>query len=233
MLNAESYSDVYPVENVLDKRLPKLWRGTEDDEQRIVIDFGSAIEIQAIAILGHNFDQHTVRVEANDTDSWVAPAVSYTPADFKKIIWTLYDGTNYRYWSIFIDSTYTDTIPEIGYLYLGNLFNLPIDMSRDFSKKKTDNSSSIQSDQGSQYTYDGVRLRQLNVKFPYIQEDYAELLDAMFDAVHKQPFITIFDITDSHSSFDPIYGFVNTDVDFQYNQQRQYWTIAFGLQEAN
>ena len=104
------------------------WRsGTPSDPESLVFDLGSAQEVKAAAVYGHNISSGgTVKIQGNTADAWGAPALEET------IAWRtgtlhryLTSATKtYRYWRLLIegDSGNPDGYIEVSEVYLGDYF---------------------------------------------------------------------------------------------------------------
>ena len=78
-ITASSALTDYPAVNVTDQRLSTLWKTDASTTQSIVFDFGSALPVTVIAVLGHNLVSSTViNVYANTSNTWSSPAYSTT-----------------------------------------------------------------------------------------------------------------------------------------------------------
>jgi hypothetical protein len=233
-VTSSDYSDVYPFANVLDLRLSKIWKGTDDDvDQRIVIDCGSAVAPDAIAICGHNFDVQTIKIQANTSDSWGSPAFSYTFTSIEDLLYYFYSGTAYQYWSILIEDNDASHIPEIGYIFFGDYFRLDVGISP--SKVRRDKSIFDQSDQGALFSYDGEIFREYKISIPLLAESEIEDFEEMLDVVKKKPFITIFDSTNARTQFKPLYGFIPNDIEDikpDSSSSLTLFSLSFSLKEA-
>ena len=198
-LAASSFSATYPIDNVKDAKLDKKFMGTDTDvDQRIVIDAVAAVAPQFIALIGHNFTTETITIQANATNSWGAPpAYTYVFTSISDLLYHLYTGVAYRYWSILIeDCVIPGTPPEIGYIYIGTYIT--------FTNPETETPSDIDDDSIAEksktntlYGTKGNMLKQnFNLTFTLIEDTEYTKLKTMFIAVGKAlPFIIVWDTT--------------------------------------
>jgi hypothetical protein len=119
-LTASTENAQYPVSNINDPRRTKTFRSTSNSDN-IVIDFGSAEEIDHFAIVDNwqnGFGVTSITIEGNGTDSWGAPAFSTTATldtTFGVSIKAFASAQTYRFWRIVLTST-------LGYCEIANMF---------------------------------------------------------------------------------------------------------------
>ncbi len=105
------------------------WRTGAGGDQSAVINFGSAILIQAVWLVRTNFT--TVRIQGNPTDSWGAPAfnqeftIAQSPWNFRYQLGVRLTGFTYQFMRVFIPSQ-TPTDGSSAYL-LGGVWAGPIE----------------------------------------------------------------------------------------------------------
>ena len=119
IITASSEASGFSLSNVSDIRLVKKWRSTSDTGEWVKIDMGAIVNVDAVAIAGHNLTSgSTVKIQGNATDVWTSPSVDITIAyrsDIMYYIWS--SAENYRWWRfIFIDASNPDTYLEVGRL---------------------------------------------------------------------------------------------------------------------
>lgn len=93
----------------------------------LVINFGTAKEIQCLAIFDHNLTSGaTITWEVNNSNSWITPAGTYSITyNANKILYYPTSIPNYQYTRLAItDTSNPDNYIEIGKLYLGPYLEL-------------------------------------------------------------------------------------------------------------
>ena len=91
----------------------------------IIIDFdmGSAIDVDCVAVLGHNFTTSvTCNIKADDDPAFGSPGVNLNLTyNADQIIYLWSSTQSYRYWRLSIDDATNTAYPWIGELILGKL----------------------------------------------------------------------------------------------------------------
>ena len=235
-ITGTSYSEVYSVNNIQDKKLTKIFKGTNsDNNQRIVIDAGVSIIPELFAILGHNFTTETISIEANSSDVWGAPAFSYQFTEIKDIMYYQYSGVAYRYWSIYIencDIPYNP--PEIGLVYMGDIVEFT-DPSVITPSNVDDNTVFEKSADNTLYAYKGETIRQnfqLGFNNNIFNADFI-ILKSIFSEVGKAyPFIIIWDTTEDFAAVPNIYCNFMTGITIEEMAGYEVSSISFTVEEC-
>lgn len=104
-----------------------------DAPWRLVVDFGGAVDLEALALVGSNLTTSaTVVVKLNTADSWGSPAQTFLLVPWNQtttgVLLTLFGASHvYRYMAIEItDATNPDGYYEVGVAYPSPVFELPI-----------------------------------------------------------------------------------------------------------
>lgn len=129
--SATSAVATLPPANLGDANRQRVWRSTGlASPERIVADLGSALALDAVALVSHNLrTAATVTIKANTADSWGAPAFSvaftiYDDKDTDVVVKVLASTQTYRYWAIeMTDAGAPDGYFEIGVAVLSPLFS--------------------------------------------------------------------------------------------------------------
>lgn len=186
-ITADSYNDTFTAENLKTRSLTKIWKGPNSGtDQRIIIDAGASVAPQIIAILGHNFTTETISIQANSSDSWGSPAIDYEFASIKDIMFYLYTGTAYRYWSILIENcNIPDTPPQIGHIKIGSLLDFSDPAA--LNSPGIDDNSVFQKSEGNElFGYKGqILARKFELDFQQLTESEVEDFIDMFTEVGK------------------------------------------------
>lgn len=118
----------YPAANLKLLPIAKVWRSAAAalTNVDITLDLGSAMSINFIGLINHNFTTAvTVSVAAGATTGYADYAASMTYREFDMWVTTFANPQSYRYWRIRItDAANTDNFIEVGYVMLGSATQL-------------------------------------------------------------------------------------------------------------
>lgn len=135
MLSSLTADSSYPVSNLLDKEMDKVYRSTSTSSEVISVDFGEDVTIDTIFLGNHNLLEATgsMVVEGDTTSS--PTTVRASPA------WRLYDifvflnpALTLRYWDIVLADTNTAVL-QAGQLIMGESVAFPRRYSHAHQKK--------------------------------------------------------------------------------------------------
>jgi hypothetical protein len=182
----------YPIENLDDKRLSKIFKTTSAEDQSIVFD--GPIKATRIVIAGHNFSVDSmIRVQGNNTNVWTAPSYNSLATYKSGIILHKITEATYNYWRLFVDDAESNANDylSIGRLFLGEFLQMPGMKIDQILTKKTTSENKISSSGGvfgdKRYGY-----RSLTVNFPSVSETQRQALLTMWDAVENiEPFFIV------------------------------------------
>lgn len=208
-LTASEENSEYPGSNAKDLNYSKTWRTTGADAtpRRMVIDFGSAVAIDAIALLNINIQSTaTVTFEAHTADSWGAPAhgpITITATGMDGIRRNIYHALpatqTYRYWRINItDNGNPNGFIEVGTIFMGMKVALS-DMYTENPRKRTNRPNVEHRTEWDQaYVYKKNYGYVFDLSWENCEEDTAEELLALDRAVegNAYPFVLVLDDTD-------------------------------------
>jgi len=200
-LTANSNNINYPVVNLLNSKLSRLFRTSSSTTATVVYDAGAAISVDCVNIANHNISSSvtTLKLQGNASDSWGAPSVDETLTYSTGIITKQFTGGSYRYWRIHIvDATNSDGYIQIGRAWIGQAYDAP-DIGTSITHDKI--STSVKSKTISGQTELDIRYKYetVNASFPAVT--HAQKL-AIFDTSFEQtdigiPFFVTFDETGS------------------------------------
>jgi hypothetical protein len=199
-LSATSEDTLYPIDNITDIRLSKIWKATSIATQTIIIDCVSSASLGVIAILGHNLTGATIKLQGNRSADFTTPAFSYTfsSAEIDDVIYYISDNTvAYRYWAIKIENAVF--IPYIGHVFF-DIRDFIIDQLTtnitpvDFE----DASVYIRNEIGSLYGYKNeIILKSFQIVFEDISYVEYDALMVFLEHVGKVlPFIILWNVED-------------------------------------
>lgn len=118
-LFASSTQRGYSTPMLQDKAVATKLKFQGHDDEYVIIDAGAAVPVSGVAIFGHNFTGAAdITLEANDTDSWLAPAFSLT-LTVATAMAQCFPAEAYRFWRLHVEDPTNAAEAELGALYLG------------------------------------------------------------------------------------------------------------------
>lgn len=232
-ITASSEASGYPVTGLNDYIVATKWRSTGDTDEWVKIDFGAAMNITDVAIIGHNFTSGaTVKVQGNATDAWGAPSVDETITWREYIMDKNFTGGSYRWWRIHIaDGANPDGYVEFGYPFLGPSLTLGDIIGREFSMIYVENSIMHVTRTGQMYGDPGITQRLWTFSLPHVSGSELTNLDTLWDTVGKhRPFILFIDEDDTTNN-PPVFGIFNEDWDWNHIT-RNIYNLSFPIMEV-
>lgn len=218
-LTASSEESGYGVANIEDIRLSRAWRATGDTSEWVKVDMGAAVNVQGVAILGHNLTSGaTIHIQANATDVWTGPTVDVTLTWKEGVIWYFWPSSqSYRWWRITIaDASNPDAYVEIGRWMLSLTYELDEFPDADLVERIID--PSVVNYSVSQQLYADIRTkyRIYSIGMGTIAEATRENLLAFFDLVRVyDPFVLLLD-ENKTTYLEPIYCVLNKPPSFSH-----------------
>lgn len=158
----------------------------------IVIDFGSAISCDALAIIAHNFSSGIrCKLQGNSSDSWSAPAIEETITYNSKTMVNFFTADSYQYWRIvFDDFDNTDGYVQIGRVFLGTALTVSSSAGYNFPINFDDTDDFFKSETGNIFGRPGVKLKGYSFTFPNWDQAMVNSFDTMWEAIGRiQPFV--------------------------------------------
>jgi hypothetical protein len=198
VLSVNSSLPNYPVTNVLDSRLSRIFKTDGELTAEIVFDAGSAVTVSGIAIANHNisFSFSTVKLQANATDVWTAPSFELDLTCESSLISCDFPEETYRYWRLqVIDSTNANGYIQLGRVWIGQSYVTP-GISTTLTHDRT--SASVKSSSTSGQTYQDKRFlySSINTTFPAVTHtEKAEIFNILDTIDIGEPFFVTFDET--------------------------------------
>jgi len=167
-LVASSSESGFPVTNTQHRWHTRTWRSESGftggpADVYIKADLGNSHNINTLIIKNHNFSMlesiDGLRIQANDSDAWGAPAFDKPVTMTSGLIIKFFSNTqNYRYWRLVMTDTLNpDTYLEIGRIFLGSYFEPYYNFQSrkpsflDLSTVKRSTGGQISSDQKPRY----------------------------------------------------------------------------------
>lgn len=114
----------YPEERLYDRALDLYWKDTATQAFTFHVDYGSAIEIDALFIDKHNFNSCAMQFQysANDAD-WSDAVTDWTQGDNNQIAKVMGSSQTKRYWRVTVASMANPKCSEV-FISLG--YDFPI-----------------------------------------------------------------------------------------------------------
>jgi hypothetical protein len=249
-INPLTENPLYPFNTGLkDTRLSRSARTTDDSAQTIVFDFGSAKDVDYVALIDTNFQSGaTVTIEANATDAWGAPSLgptaltryagdSYTRPSGDTVskydVWMVAASGSYRYWRISInDATNPDTHLDMGACFIGEYLQMPgMDAGQAIPLKS--NSIASRSFTGQTQGDRRLKYKSANISFPTITQTEKDDIDDFFlFSDLTTPFILLI-WEDDLTVEKPIYATLTKDLDWKKHPLNGLlWTLSLDFTET-
>lgn len=219
-LSATSEDSEWPVENVQDQRIAKVWKtGASVALESVVIDFGSAVAIQSFVCFAHDLleTDSVIKIQGNASATWTAPSVDVTLTWASgAIVYNWSSAQTYRYWRFTFTKASAGVTRSIGRLFLGPLMTATGPIDKGYKTRKVDPSIVTESIPGQTYSNVKTTFREWTLSFDGFLQAEKVLYDSMTAAVgtHTAVFLQV------HSSTSPltewIYAYLKKTPDFDY-----------------
>ncbi len=204
-LVASSAQLPYPIENVQQQHLPKVWKPTGKVSENIVGNTG-AFTPDGAFIAGHNFTESAViKIQGNDSDSWGSPTVDITMTRGEHYYYAFTGFSELAYWRFLIaDSTNPDDI-EVGRAWLGVAVEIPVP-SRQFTENIDDTTNIDFGLTGQSFGDIGYQFREMDIMIPKNTEAQKAILKTYYATVKKaQPHFVNFAVG-MEDRLEPMYS---------------------------
>jgi len=215
-LSANSEEGYYPVANVQDYQLAKVYRSTDDTAEWVKVDAGSGNTITATGacILGHNLTNGgTYKIQGNATDSWGSPSLDETFSYDSDIMIETFDSAEYRFWRFSLaDDSNPDTHLEIGRLFLGTYLEFADQPSKDFPLSYEDTSSVEYSITGQAFGDEGIIYKLYNFKYPYWTDTVRKNVVTMIEDIKLVKPVILVPDENNTDKLVPVYAKLNDNL---------------------
>jgi hypothetical protein len=230
----------FAASNVNELPLKRLWRSTDDDDEWLKFDLGSAQAVDTFTIHDNNISSSaTVRLFGHSTDLGSNPADWLASADFNtgntltfdNIVGALYLTTaeTHRWWLLEIDDpTNPDTYVEVGRVFGGLSTSPDENFNENFSVTWMDNSRNFESEGGSKYSVEKVRPKVFEISFNDIDAANVDVVEAWWTSVYTVcPLVIALDKDDEPLNWTRI-GTLQNDLEWLYGpNERATTTLIF------
>jgi hypothetical protein len=218
----------FGLDNLKDTRLSRTYRAIATSDN-IVIDLGSAQEVDTFAMAGHNIEALEVTLEANSSDSWTSPPFSRTVTLTARMGYDYFTAETYRYWRVVIDDPGNSLgAIEVGRIGIGVGFDGPA-MDPDITLPRETTTNRALSRTRQSYVNEGIRYRAARVTFPFITTAQKASFDEMFEIADVQPvFIDLPELSDEEA----MYANLSESFDYSYRFGTDRFSMALTFEEV-
>ena len=223
---------LYPAANIQNGRLSKRWRSTSPTAQTVVVNLGSAMSVDTIAILGHNLStSSTLTIEAHTSDSWGTPALSAVTLTHSTsaVLKFLSASQSYQYWRFTLDdATNSDAYVEAGRLWLGEYLTIDPTSTVAFTVTKLRSDTVAYGRDRQKYSTEGVGWREFNLSFPRTNGSVLTAVQTMYDTVgnHGSLLFCNFDSLRTYPLVEPVYCSIVGEIAFRHTR---YMKFEYGI----
>ena len=220
VITASSSLPRTPVQSRLqNQHVARKWRGTLGTAEYIVVDLGSSVSVDTVALLGVSGVDPTFRVRLSTSDSSGAAGdvfdsgsltgVPYFDPDYGAFIYLRSAAATGRYLRIDISESGVEYI-EAGRVFVGVREQVEVNFSS-WSRAFIDQSRRTYGRGGQMFADIEDSYRTLEVSFEAITEDERNGFVEYIDRVHGEhgDFLFVMDPTSDNISRDSIWGFVD------------------------
>jgi len=226
----------YPITNAQDQRLTTEYRTEGITGQSIIINLGSAMAINSVAILSHNISSAStasVILEANSSNSWPG-ATSQTITWNRDTMLKFFTAETYQYWKFsFEDPDNTDGYLSFGRIWLGDYLQIDPSCLVGFKVVKK-NSDNINMGKHRQiFATPGTTWRRFEMSFPKTAHTTIAEIEDMYDIVgnHSPVIFCKFDTVRTYQIIEPCYCVIDGEIGFTH-EGRQYYSYSLNLEEV-
>ena len=223
---------LYPAANLQNQRLSKRWRSTSPTAQTVVVNLGSAMTVDTVAVLGHNLESSAaITIEAHTSDSWGTPALSAVSLTYNADTILQYWGSAavFQYWRFTLDdATNTDGYVEAGRLWLGTYLSIDPSSTLAFTVTKQRSDTVAYGRDRQKYATEGVGWREFNLSFPRTNGSALTSIQTMYDTVgnHSSVIFSNFDSLRTYPLVEPVYCSIVGEVAFRHTR---YMKFEYGI----
>lgn len=211
----------YPIENLQDYQLAKVWHSTGDTDEWVKIDAGEGKTITATgaAVLGHNLTTPGAicKIQGdNADDNWDGPpTVNETIAYNADIMTEYFTSASLRYWRFhFADGDNPDEHISVGRLVL--CVYLETSAGKDMSIGYRDTSSVDESLTGQSFGDERIIQKVYGFNFPYKSDTVRKAIVTMVENIKKVRPIVLVPDESSPTKVIPVYCRLSEDMDISY-----------------
>ena len=221
-VTASSENPIYPIENVQVARLAKPWQTIAVTGVNAVVDLGSALAVNTVAIIGHTITTSaTLNIEANSSDSWGSPSWSTSLTALSNMILKYLDASQtYQYWRFTIeDVSAASAYINIGRLWLGTYRQMDTASTVDFNVRKYRSDTVTYGRDRQKFATEGAGWRSFDLSFKAFQGTMLTAMQTLYDTVgnHDSVIFSNFDSLRTYPIVEPVYCSIDGNLDFRHN----------------
>lgn len=191
-LTETSQNAEFPAENVQSQQISKVWKtlGLVATET-LVMDFGTAVNVGAFMVAGHNFDgtETNVKIQGNASDSWGSPTVDEAMTVLVgKPFKAEFTPDSHRYWRLTFDKANAADIRDIGRLFIGLTIDTGAAGDPDYTGvtiTTVDPSNVVKSVGGQSYYEQKTPFDQITLQTTFLDETERAIYGVAYDLVGK------------------------------------------------
>lgn len=213
-------------------------------EENLVIDLKAAEEIDSFVILfdareGIKFsEQAVIKLQANATDTWTAPAVDITLTidNVKKVISHFFSSDqSFRFWRIkMVDSKNNNLFLELGTIVLGKGTKLLRSPRQGFKFKKRDSSRRQKNESGNTFFDVRPKIQSLEFNFKLMAKEDTDTFEDVYDRVGiTTPLVVVLDPLEVDYSKNKflVYGHFTKQLEFAHGFRTKF-NSGFRIEES-
>lgn len=228
----------FPIDNLKDPRRTKVFKSTTNEES-IVFDLKDIREIDTVMLVDSGkgiFGFNQIKIQLNNTDSWLAPPIEVTPdIDFNNgiIFYSFSNVENYRWVRLVLSH---ETFPvEVSKVFIGKAYSntnvcfaYPIEYSQSNRAVVTTNKI------GQKFFDEITTIKQFKGTIPSLDKDEVEEFIEVLDNVsYTKPIWVIFNALNIFSDANRISGYYFLTKDPNLSVEAgNYWTIELEFEEG-
>jgi hypothetical protein len=203
IFTASTYDVSYPADLLANEQRSYGWKtGNTQAAENVVFDLGSAQAATSIILLDHdllNADTN-IKIEANTTNSWGAPAFTQALTWVAGTIAQVFDSQSYRFWRLSFTKASAGVQRTIGRMFLGTYYTTtegPADIEIDHQ----DLTQKQRTEGGQTWADAQADFRSFGLNFNGLGTTEKEALEAFAASVqtHKSFFFQV----DENAAVDP------------------------------
>ena len=229
-------------DNVVHDHVGKPWRTSDDKNEWVKFDLGSAVAITCFGMFNYNLSASaTVRLQAHPTDDFSSPdhdELLTIPTDsdgnvIKRLVYFPSANNTKRWWRVTIDDylTNADGYIQVGRIAAGAFYEPSRTISENFSVAMFDPSAGDIKPGRQTFFRQKNRYRRATVGFQFQDQTQHDKLQTVFEKVgNHAPVILALDPTDRPSK-DSMYSYIVTPLDMAHQFAERFDTAQIVFEE--
>lgn len=211
--SASSSTLLLPISNLLVPHIARKWRGSSGSTDYFLADFGSAVMMDTVAVMGITGQQIQVRVSSVDPlglagDMYDSGVMNVDQRYFSSVnlIPSAVVGRFVR-----VDITTTDAYVEAGRLFVGNRVQFSYNYVKGWSRLWTDRSTKSKTRGGQTQVFADNTYRSIDVTFDFLSQNDRDGFIEDIDQINatKTDVLFITNPASANLSRDSIWGLIS------------------------